>query len=308
MGHEFEVITHNRANYHIFLVQLLSRTPHIHMDFELLAILDGTVTVETAVTRGIMQTGDICVLNPLQSHEFYAREPALILSLQVPPSFFMHGCPEIEQLEFQNPFFKANEAPALCADLTRQMEEIARAHFRQEPWYPLHCTAMLNTLFLSLLTQADYRILTDKEHRQNQVRGNRIRRILEYIGRHSGERLMLRSIADQEGLSLYYLSHLFHEYMGMSFQDYLSIIRCDQARNLLTTTDMPLLDISVSCGFSDPKYFTAQFRRRYGSTPKQYRKEMRFDAGQKQPDDQTTSQRILSGHEALRVLEKLSDH
>ena len=96
--------------------------------------------------------------------------------------------------------------------------------------------------------------------------------------------------------------------MGMSFQDYLSIIRCDQARNLLTTTDMPLLDISVSCGFSDPKYFTAQFRRRYGSTPKQYRKEMRFDAGQKQPDDQTTSQRILSGHEALRVLEKLSDH
>ncbi|MDD5859884.1 MAG: AraC family transcriptional regulator [Eubacteriales bacterium] len=308
MGHEFEVITHNRANYHIFLVQLLSRTPHIHMDFELLAILDGAVTVETAVTQDTMHAGDICVLNPLQSHEFYTKSPALILSLQVPSSFFMPGCPEIENLEFAKPFLTANENPALCEDLTRQMKDIASAHFRQDPWYSLHCTAMLNTLFLTLLEHVDYRILAEKEHRQNQIRGNRIRRILEYIGEHSGERLLLRSIAEQEGLSLYYLSHLFREYMGMSFQEYLSIIRCDQARNLLTATEMPLLDISVSCGFSDPKYFTAQFRRRYGCTPKQYRKEMRSDAGQMQPDDPTTSQRILSGHEALHMLEKLSDH
>ena len=45
---EYEIISHNNSNFHIFLVDLLYRTPHMHKDFEISLILDGSPTLLTA--------------------------------------------------------------------------------------------------------------------------------------------------------------------------------------------------------------------------------------------------------------------
>ncbi|MFQ9704031.1 MAG: helix-turn-helix domain-containing protein [Enterocloster clostridioformis] len=71
----------------------------------------------------------------------------------------------------------------------------------------------------------------------------------------------------KEDLSLTYLSHFFKEYLGIPFQEYLAKIRCEKARQLLLLTDFPLLDICMSCGFSDSKYFNSGFRRQHRLFP-----------------------------------------
>lgn len=43
MKDEFEVISHGAADYKVFVVNLLYRTPHIHKDFEICLILEGSV-------------------------------------------------------------------------------------------------------------------------------------------------------------------------------------------------------------------------------------------------------------------------
>ena len=48
MQYEYELIPHDYGEYHLFLVELLYRTPHMHRDFELSWILDG----ETEVSFG----------------------------------------------------------------------------------------------------------------------------------------------------------------------------------------------------------------------------------------------------------------
>jgi AraC-like DNA-binding protein len=46
-------------------------------------------------------------------------------------------------------------------------------------------------------------------------------------------------------------------------------------QQLLRSTDLPLVDIAASVGFSDPSKLSAHFKRVVGLTPRQFRKSAR---------------------------------
>lgn len=127
-------------------------------------------------------------------------------------------------------------------------------------------------------------------------------RIVDYIDRHSSEKLLLSDIAEKENLNLYYLSHQFKNSFGMPFQEYLSRVRCEKARKQLILTDLSLLDICLSCGFSDPKYFNRDFRRQYGCTPKQYRQQLSSADQQVEKAQTLTVQDFLDPENSLEIL------
>ena len=131
-----------------------------------------------------------------------------------------------------------------------------------------------------------------------------MRKIMKYIDTHYEEKLLLSDIAAAEGLDLYYLSHFFKESFGVTFQDYLLKIRCEHARQLLLTTELSLLDVSISCGFSDPKYFNRGFLRQFGCTPKEYRKQFRSEELAQQQRSMLTTQEFLPPSASLITLER----
>ena len=49
--------------------------------------------------------------------------------------------------------------------------------------------------------------------------------------------------------------------------------RMKAALQLLKSTRLQVQSIAQLCGYSDPNYFTRQFRRFYGVTPLQYRRD-----------------------------------
>lgn len=93
MNQEFEIISHSQMNFKLFLVNMLYRTPHIHKDFELCLLLDGSLFLQAQNETHSLETGDFFVVNPFQSHELKADSPALLVSLQVHPSFFFFLLP-----------------------------------------------------------------------------------------------------------------------------------------------------------------------------------------------------------------------
>ncbi|MCU0792862.1 MAG: helix-turn-helix domain-containing protein, partial [Opitutaceae bacterium] len=48
--------------------------------------------------------------------------------------------------------------------------------------------------------------------------------------------------------------------------------RLRAARLWLTTTDLPIREIGVACGFRSPEYFVQAFREEEGVTPSRYRR------------------------------------
>lgn len=66
----------------------------------------------------------------------------------------------------------------------------------------------------------------------------------------------------------------FRETTGMSPYQWLLAERMEQCRLLLRRTDLPLVEIALSCGFSDQSHFTRMFKRAQGLSPGRWRRNL----------------------------------
>jgi two-component system response regulator YesN len=87
--------------------------------------------------------------------------------------------------------------------------------------------------------------------------------------------ISLEQVAKHVHLSPAYLSELFKKETGMSFIDYKTIIRIEQAKKLLSMPSMNIAEVSSKVGYSDPKYFSKLFKKITGKTIFEYKKEVR---------------------------------
>ena len=299
MRYEYELIPHEHGEYHLFVVELLYRTPHMHRDFELSWILEGEAEVRFGGEKLALKKNDMFLANPYDLHELHASSPALILSLQVSPAFFQPFFSRIEHMVFPEHRLPPEKASSISALLY----PIAIAYIKKEPLHELLCASGITRLFYQLLSVFPYASRTDRELLQSRKKGDLMGRILDHIDHHFGEKLLLSDIAEKENLNLYYLSHLFKHSFGMPFQEYLSRVRCEKARKQLITTDQTLLDICLGCGFSDPKYFNRDFKRQYGATPRQYRQQLSAADQQTEKAQSLTVQDFLDSQTSLKILE-----
>ncbi|MDZ8222503.1 helix-turn-helix transcriptional regulator [Nostoc sp. ChiVER01] len=59
--------------------------------------------------------------------------------------------------------------------------------------------------------------------------------------------------------------------MGLSPHQYVIQCRIEQAKFLLTSTQLPIIEIALQVGCSSQSNFTTLFRKHIGITPKAYR-------------------------------------
>ncbi len=304
MNDEFEIVPHNQIrDFRLFLVNMLYRTPHIHRDLELNLVLDGRVSLLSGADLTPLKKGDLFVVNALCSHELSAAAPAMILSVQVSPLFFGSYYPKLGRTVFKKTVF-SDPGDEMQNKLRAKLLSLAHAYFVREEGYELQCVSLVNALFYDLLRLSPTELLEEKDLSAYQAKRRRLLRLTGFIEEHCGEKLLLSDLARQENLSMCYLSRIFKEFIGISFQDYLMKIRCEKARHLLLLTDYSLLDISMSCGFSDPKYFNQGFRQQYGHTPKDYRKKFLKENPPAKAQSLLTTQDFLSDELSLKMTEK----
>ncbi len=82
--------------------------------------------------------------------------------------------------------------------------------------------------------------------------------------------LSLTFVANELGYAPNYLSSLFKNEIGITFQDYVLTHRLEKAKLLLLTTTLKNYEIATRVGFDDVNYFNTRFKLKYGVSPKQY--------------------------------------
>ena len=96
--------------------------------------------------------------------------------------------------------------------------------------------------------------------------------VISYINENYNKTISLDTLAKISGYSKSRFSHIFSEYMNTTPIRYQNEIRLRNASEMLTSTHLSVSDIAISCGFSDPLYFSRVFRKKYNITPTDYRK------------------------------------
>ena len=62
--------------------------------------------------------------------------------------------------------------------------------------------------------------------------------------------------------------------MGKTFKEYLTGVRLAKAHTVLISTDIPITDVAIACGYGNLSYFISEYGRVYGKTPRDTRKEL----------------------------------
>lgn len=81
----------------------------------------------------------------------------------------------------------------------------------------------------------------------------------------------LNALAKQAGYSKEHFGVQFRKYFGVSSMAYLMELRLRNAARLLMDPEKRVGEISQMVGFDDPFYFSRQFRKRFGVSPRQWR-------------------------------------
>ena len=87
--------------------------------------------------------------------------------------------------------------------------------------------------------------------------------------------LSLSSLAESQKVSCGYLSATFKKETGQTITEYIRDKRIAHAKYLLSTTHLQIQTVALHCGIMDVQYFSKQFKKQIGMTPKEYRELMK---------------------------------
>lgn len=123
-----------------------------------------------------------------------------------------------------------------------------------------------------MLHQVCSRLLAGQSSAQPGDAAEEILRAREIIARRFSEAsLSVAAIAAEVGMSDSRLSTDFKKVYRMTPLECITMCRMRRARRLLQTTDMPVKDIAVECGYYDISAFNRRFKAYNGMTPQQYK-------------------------------------
>ena len=128
---------------------------------------------------------------------------------------------------------------------------------------------MVHSYFMILITYLSR--IYEKNDSQNSQK-QKFQKVISYLEDHYTEPLIVEDLAALACLSERQFRRLFTEKYGLSPKKYCLNLRMKESCYLLKSTNLSISEISVKTGFEDANYFSRQFKKHTGLTPKEYRK------------------------------------
>ena len=146
----------------------------------------------------------------------------------------------------------------------KDVNKLMRIFFARDPYYADFASLYMKKILLFVLTRSGVDPISEPAER-----------ILEYVRENYRNRIRNDELAKYFGYHPNHLNRVVKSYTGMPLKSYIIACRIAAAREQLASTDDSITEISESCGFSTPSYFTEIFSRSEGVTPREYRNRMR---------------------------------
>lgn len=178
-------------------------------------------------------------------------------------------------VELSSAFQEANET---------QYEHALNA-FRSGSWEGVSGPRMAQLLSICLNSRfawSDPRHLYEelKKHKSSLyvnpslVRSDKITCAVDYMKKYYMQDISAAQIAEKLNMTPNYFSRLFHEGTGQTFSAYLSMLRVNQAKRILSTRlDIPVKDIALMVGYFSSRHFSKVFKNITGCSPSEFREQ-----------------------------------
>lgn len=240
-----------------------------HPELEVIFILKGkgSIFFSDLKTAYTLQEKDIFVVNSFEVHEFELEHDSVALSFMISPEFVNHVAPELLRFRIDcRSFLHVKEQQPIFDLLRRDLACVFQEHYKSEPG-----TGYLKSKAAVVLGDIGKYFLNKQKAVENRGMQESMKHVTRYIQQHYQEHLTLEELAKHTFLSKTYISRSFPRYLGISFTGYLELLRLSSAISMLDGKEN-LTQIAENSGFPNVNAMIQAFRRYWGITPGEYRR------------------------------------
>ncbi|WP_105615678.1 AraC family transcriptional regulator [Vallitalea okinawensis] len=256
--------------------------PHWHNYIELLYFKSGHSSIFLSGKEYQVSPGDLIIINSNEVHSIFAteQEESKYIVIKFDPELLHTSKKTIFEMKYILPFtinnfshqklFKLYE---LNSSPIQQLVEEIYDEFINKPYgFELAIRINISRIFLWILRNWNYKGITmDNIDFTNEREVQKLQYIFDYVDHHYFEDISTKKIAQLSGMSCSYFCRHFKKITHTTFTDYLNYVRISEAEKLLSTTDMNVTEVAITCGFSNSSYFIKQFKKYKGITPKKFK-------------------------------------
>lgn len=246
----------------------------LHEDIEIKCFYEGNAILLIGSEKVSVKAGDVVMINPYEFHATVAADEnsGKYHIIMVPLDFFFG----IEELNLRKLFFSEKRMFRTLfsgdGELYDIIVKIADESRKKEEFYELRIRIFLMELFSLLLRRgiADLPYSVDKKATISLY--ELIDPALSHIKTTYSEEITLDYLAKLCGVSKHYFCRAFKSITKKSPMEYLRDYRLQMANILLSDKENGISEISALCGFDDPNYFSRCYKKKYGNSPRDSRR------------------------------------
>lgn len=248
---------------------------HWHDLLEINFILEGELVVVRNNKEFTVRAGDLIVLNRDDVHSISSNTADLLyVQMHMEMEQFNQYIPEIWTVLFYcSPEENDPVSRNLKAEIKSHIANIVRLMYEKsfnvdaEKKINYYCIDILSSLKLGFSA-----LNRDKGQEMSEEQAARLWKIIDYIYDNCNRKLTLHEVAQQVYVSDDYVSRILKKGTGRGFEDFTGAVRAELSIRELLNTNKGITDISYDVGFSALKYYNAAFKKNYGCSPAEYRK------------------------------------
>ncbi len=263
--------------FETYFAKKLEHLNQLHDVTELIWVMRGYVTIVCDEVTYKMISGTMFMINAFQTHSIISTDDALIISFRFKKQYLESNKLSFQGMNFKNRTYtldelvlKYKEIPMVISQLLKLL--ISTKNNNLVRYKIIGYFNMLIYELYTLLLKENY---LDIKQKNFDGYLKRLNIIIDYVSNNFKNKITLDELAKLTEISTFRLSHFIKEYMGISFQEFLSNMRLDFALKLLRKTNIKVVEVSRVSGFSDVKYLNKLIKSRFKLTALKYRKMIR---------------------------------
>lgn len=240
--------------------------PRLLETYKLVFVLKGRGYLKSGGKKlKTLNAGDLFVLYPKEKHHYYAdaEHPWELMWIS------FNGTLSETLLEDVGLTRNSNIlSSVLNHSIQRTVQTIINSLGDTEDTNRLCATGQLYILFAYL------KHFTDIQQQRSEVikQDSCVWKAIRFIEQNYYLDIDVDMLCEHVNYSRSYLSRTFKSETQMTIPEYINKIRVQNAVNLLTTSKMPVKEISILVGMKDSFYFSKLFKKFTGETPREFRK------------------------------------
>ena len=242
---------------------LPTQRPRGRIDYQLLYIASGKVHFFFDGKETVVNSGNMVLYRPRepQKYIYYADEHPEVFWVHFTGSD-VNNILDYYDFPIKENVIKTGISPDFKHIFTEMIQELQACRPKFEEVLP----SLLNHLFILIS-----RNLAENRANANTVHEDIVQAV-HYFNQNYSKEIVIEKYAEEHNFRTDWFTRGFKHYTGVTPMQYILSLRMTNAQYLLEQTNSNVTEIANIVGYDNPLYFSRLFKKHFGVSPAQYRK------------------------------------